>query len=48
MKTYQKPQALITTLFNSDKMANGGLADWLQNAAGLESTANITTYLMNS
>lgn len=49
MKNYQKPQAIITTVFSSEQMANsGGLTDWLENPAGLDSTANITTYVMNS
>ncbi len=47
MKTYQKPQVLITALFNSDKIANGGLGDWLTDTAQI-SEANITTYVMNS
>ena len=48
MKNYQKPQANLITVLNSDKMANGGLADWMeQDNVGLENH-NITTYVMNS
>ncbi len=48
MKNYQKPQANLITVLNSDKMANGGLANWMEQAeVGLEAQ-NITTYVMNS
>ena len=48
MKNYQKPQANLITVLNSEKIANAGLADWMEQPdIGLE-TKNITTYVMNS
>lgn len=48
MKNYQKPQANLITVFSSEKIANGGLADWMLSAeVGLQNQ-NITTYVMNS
>ena len=47
MKSYQKPQATIVTVANSNQLASG-LADWMeQDNVGLENH-NITTYVMNS
>ena len=47
MKSYQKPQATIVTVANSNQLASG-LTNWLeQNSVGLKNS-NITTYLMNS
>ena len=48
MKNYQKPQAKLITVYNSEQMANGGLTGWLEDTAGLQSTTNITTYAMVS
>jgi hypothetical protein len=48
MKNYQKPQATIITVVNSNTIASTGLAGWMEQAdVGLE-TQNITTYVMNS
>ena len=47
MKNYQKPQATIISVTNSNTIASG-LADWMESAeVGLQ-TKNITTYVMNS
>lgn len=47
MKNYQKPQATVISVTNSNTIASG-LADWMeQDNVGLENH-NITTYVMNS
>ena len=47
MKNYQKPQATVISVTNSNTIASG-LADWMeQDNVGLENH-NITTYEMNS
>ena len=48
MKNYQKPQANLITVFSSEKIANGGLTDWLQSPEVSLSESNITTYEMLS
>ena len=44
MKNYQKPQATITAVTNSNTIANAGLTGWLSES-GLDN-GNITTYVM--
>ncbi len=44
MKNYQKPQATITTVTNSNQMANSGLSGWLADTG--MSNSNITTVEM--